>query len=360
MKKILLFIFTVLVLSGMIAAQSITVTSPNGGENWKLGSTHNVTWTSSGISGKVGVKLFKNGNSLGYIAMNIPVSSGRFSWKISKSGLIGGGVILSGSNYKIQVKQSGVTGDLSNGNFTISAASSFPAATAVLAKKALKEKAEGYQLSRLKPIITSVTPSYYGNYIEFNVGGKFFRNNQGTQKIFMLARRSPRQFPLEVLSWSNNLIVCKTSHMVEWEPFQKFFIYDSVNPPADGSMQNSNIFVYKLKTKIYFPKEIAVNSLPKVRTGIRINKIRSLRGSNSPVNIQNTFTIYGSMLGPQHPDKKVYVTGVVAPIVSWSNTKVVFRLPSSLNKTIRNFVYLKTYYEIPYIFSNKLLLPKIN
>jgi len=360
MKKFLLFIFTALVFSGIIVAQSITVTSPNGRENWKLGSTHNVTWTSSGVSGNVGIKLFRNGNSLGYIALNIPVNSGSFSWKISKSSIIGGGAILAGSNYRIQVKQNGVTGDLSDGNFTISATNSFPAATAILGKTVFKKKAEGYQLSRLKPIITSVTPSYYGNYIKFNVGGKFFRNNQGTQKIFMLARRSPRQFPLEVLSWNNNLIVCKTTHMVEWEPFQEFFIYDSVNPPADGEMQNSNIFVYKLKTKIYFPKEIAVNSLPKVMAGTRIKKIRSLRGGNSPVNSQNTYTIYGSMLGPQHPDKKVYVSGVVAPIVSWSNTKVVFRLPSNYNKMVKNFVYLKTYYEIPYVFSNKLLLPKIN
>ncbi|HEX38291.1 MAG TPA: hypothetical protein ENG70_05495, partial [Candidatus Cloacimonetes bacterium] len=41
---------------------SITVTSPNGGENWELDSTHNITWTSSNTSGNVKIELYDNGS----------------------------------------------------------------------------------------------------------------------------------------------------------------------------------------------------------------------------------------------------------------------------------------------------------
>ena len=33
--------------------QSITVTSPNGGESWAVGSTQPITWTSVGLTGNV-------------------------------------------------------------------------------------------------------------------------------------------------------------------------------------------------------------------------------------------------------------------------------------------------------------------
>ncbi|MEN8152375.1 MAG: Ser-Thr-rich GPI-anchored membrane family protein [Acidobacteriota bacterium] len=99
-------------------APSITVTSPNGGENWNLGGTYNITWGSTSMTGNVGIKLFQNGISLGYIALDVPVSAGTYSWNISE--LVGGIPIIPGVNYQIQIKQSGVAGDLSDAVFTIS------------------------------------------------------------------------------------------------------------------------------------------------------------------------------------------------------------------------------------------------
>ncbi len=117
MKKLFLTMLVIAVSFGLVYSQSITVTSPNGGENWKLGSTHNVTWTSSGVSGTVGIKLFLDGTSLGYIAQNVS-NTGVFKWTIDS--IIGKGKIVPGVKYQIQVKKNGVTGDLSNGMFTIS------------------------------------------------------------------------------------------------------------------------------------------------------------------------------------------------------------------------------------------------
>ena len=45
------------------AAPVITVTSPNGGEDWQVGSSQNITWTSSGITGNVHIEYSTNNGS---------------------------------------------------------------------------------------------------------------------------------------------------------------------------------------------------------------------------------------------------------------------------------------------------------
>ena len=47
----------------IVGSQTITVTSPNGGESWATGSIHNVTWTPVGLSESVTVDLYKGGRS---------------------------------------------------------------------------------------------------------------------------------------------------------------------------------------------------------------------------------------------------------------------------------------------------------
>ena len=39
---------------------SITITSPNGGENWEQGTSHSITWSSSDASSYVNIYLYKN------------------------------------------------------------------------------------------------------------------------------------------------------------------------------------------------------------------------------------------------------------------------------------------------------------
>jgi len=119
MKKLFLSFIIIIFASGLIFTQSITITNPNGGEKWDLGSTHIITWKSNGVTGNVGVKLFQNGKSLGYIAQNVPVGSGSGSFKWTISDIIGAGPISVGLNYQIQVKKSGVTGNISRGFFSI-------------------------------------------------------------------------------------------------------------------------------------------------------------------------------------------------------------------------------------------------
>lgn len=117
MKKLILVLSIFLIWAGPAYSQNITVKFPNGGENWTLGRPYNITWSSSGISGTVGIKLFRNDISIGYIAQNVP-DTGTFSWTIAN--VIRVGPVTAGSNYKIQVKKDGVAGDLSDRSFTIS------------------------------------------------------------------------------------------------------------------------------------------------------------------------------------------------------------------------------------------------
>src|SRR5205085_1903850 len=45
-------------------AATLTVVSPNGGESWKIGTTHSITWSSTGLSGgSVKIELSTNGGT---------------------------------------------------------------------------------------------------------------------------------------------------------------------------------------------------------------------------------------------------------------------------------------------------------
>ncbi|HHE38928.1 MAG TPA: hypothetical protein ENL20_10205, partial [Candidatus Cloacimonetes bacterium] len=59
----------------------ITVTSPNGGEDWELDSTHNITWTSSNTSGNVKIELYDNGSFYNTI-ISSTTDDGTYSWNI--------------------------------------------------------------------------------------------------------------------------------------------------------------------------------------------------------------------------------------------------------------------------------------
>ncbi|MFA5033140.1 MAG: Ser-Thr-rich GPI-anchored membrane family protein [bacterium] len=96
-----------------ITKPNVVVTSPNGGESWLAGSSHNVTWTSSGVSGNVNIDLYKSGVFSSTLASGVS-NSGTYSWAISASQTIG-------TDYKVRVVGVSDTSvwDESNANFGI-------------------------------------------------------------------------------------------------------------------------------------------------------------------------------------------------------------------------------------------------
>jgi len=102
LKKLAVVCFLLFAISAFSQSQSITVTSPNGGEDWALGSTHNITWRSSGMTGKVNILLFNGEQRVGVIQSDVPVASGSISWVV---GNYQGGTAAPGTNYKIRTRK---------------------------------------------------------------------------------------------------------------------------------------------------------------------------------------------------------------------------------------------------------------
>jgi len=64
-------------------AQSITITSPDGGESWVVGSSHAITWSSAGISGNVNIQISRNGGSTWTTIISKTPNDGTQIWKIT-------------------------------------------------------------------------------------------------------------------------------------------------------------------------------------------------------------------------------------------------------------------------------------
>jgi hypothetical protein len=120
MKKSYLACVLLFAIAAVSQSQTITVTSPNGGENWVLGSPHNITWRPQGVTGKVNIILFSGNQRVGLIQSDVPVSAGSFSWVV---GNYQGGTAAPGANYKVQIRkpQTEIM-DSSDRPFTISGA----------------------------------------------------------------------------------------------------------------------------------------------------------------------------------------------------------------------------------------------
>jgi hypothetical protein len=63
-------------------APYITVTSPNGGEDWKVDSIYNVTWTSNGTSGNVKIEYSTDNGSVWSDVIASTTDNGTYSWTI--------------------------------------------------------------------------------------------------------------------------------------------------------------------------------------------------------------------------------------------------------------------------------------
>jgi len=100
------------------SSTSITVTEPTGGETWKRGTSHTITWDYTGSPGSaVKIMLVKGSTEVGTIASSVPLGSsghGSYTWAIYSPG-------STGSDYKISVQSLSqpAVKDLGNNYFTL-------------------------------------------------------------------------------------------------------------------------------------------------------------------------------------------------------------------------------------------------
>lgn len=97
----------------VIRGPSITVTSPNGGENWARGTTHIIKWDRTGNTGKpVKIELFR-GDKLSLTISSETSNDGSYRWIVPLSQTLD-------SNYKIKITSNFGYYDWSNNYFRIS------------------------------------------------------------------------------------------------------------------------------------------------------------------------------------------------------------------------------------------------
>jgi Leucine-rich repeat (LRR) protein len=94
------------------APPKLTVTSPNGGEDWKVDSTYNITWTSNGTSGNVKIEYSTNNGSSWTEEVASTTDDGSYSWTIPDT---------PSDSCRVRVRDTdGSPSDVSNSTFTIS------------------------------------------------------------------------------------------------------------------------------------------------------------------------------------------------------------------------------------------------
>jgi len=97
---------------------TITVTSPNGSENWQAGTTQTINWTYTGKPGSyVKIELFKGGTWKSTIKASKPIGSngsGYHNWTIPVNQ-------KAGCDYQIKITSTtnSIVKDKSEGNFCI-------------------------------------------------------------------------------------------------------------------------------------------------------------------------------------------------------------------------------------------------
>ncbi len=92
---------------------SIALTSPNGGESWQAGDTHNITWTQRELSGTATLTLYKGGAKAADIG-TVSVMAETYEWTIPRT-------TAAGTDYRVRITQ-GSAVDESDATFSIAGA----------------------------------------------------------------------------------------------------------------------------------------------------------------------------------------------------------------------------------------------
>ncbi|MDW8239966.1 MAG: trypsin-like peptidase domain-containing protein [Acidobacteriota bacterium] len=92
---------------------TITVTSPNGGENLQIGNVHVITWTSSNVTGNVKIEISRDGGGSYQPLFADTANDGSESWTVT-------GPATTQARIRVSSVSNPAVNDTSNSNFTIS------------------------------------------------------------------------------------------------------------------------------------------------------------------------------------------------------------------------------------------------
>src|SRR3989449_293798 len=93
---------------------SLTITAPNGGESWSIGSTQTITWTKTGTIGSVRLDYSTDGGATypNVITVSTPATPGSYSWTVPDTP-------TAQARVKVTLISDTSVNDASDGNFSI-------------------------------------------------------------------------------------------------------------------------------------------------------------------------------------------------------------------------------------------------
>ncbi|MCX6564104.1 MAG: hypothetical protein NTU60_10940, partial [Candidatus Aminicenantes bacterium] len=99
----------------IVVPPAINVTAPNGGENWLVGSVHNVTWTTAGTVVNVKIEYSTDGGTTYTLATSSITNAGAYSWTVPDA-------VSTTCRVRVSEADQGTPSDASDAAFIISAA----------------------------------------------------------------------------------------------------------------------------------------------------------------------------------------------------------------------------------------------
>lgn len=100
-----------------IAARTITVTSPNGGESWRAGDSHTITWTSLNITGNVKIELDRSYPYGIWETINANTgNTGSLTWLLTEPASFSASIRITSLNYPLISDESNASFEIRNYN----------------------------------------------------------------------------------------------------------------------------------------------------------------------------------------------------------------------------------------------------
>jgi hypothetical protein len=144
---------------------ALTVTTPNGGQSWRAGTTHTITWTSSGNPGThVKIELMKGG-TLKTVISSRTADDSSYSWSIPSKQ-------TAGTDYKIRITSTSSTliTDSSDRNFAITTRSKKTPIEKVSSNISISATPPTINIRQNTVISGSITPERPGANVTIQAG----------------------------------------------------------------------------------------------------------------------------------------------------------------------------------------------
>ncbi len=170
-------------LAAAAPAQTLHLTSPNGGEKWPAGAVRHVTWQATGLGGTVELILRRAGARVGVIAANLPAAQGGFDWIV---GRLQEGQAAPGGGYSVRVRSAdNQYGDQSDAAFEIfQFTASEPGHPGL--RPGQNPAVDGARLSGLPDLALEDVRYYYiDNQLNFDVANRGLAAYSGTLQVRM-------------------------------------------------------------------------------------------------------------------------------------------------------------------------------